>query len=124
MVFEVSHEKIRTFDGLERSASGRWADHELLGRKPLSEFLGPDLDEITFGMRFDVQYGMNPKQEMDRLLDMSRTGKAETLIIGGVPLGMDKWTVRTVKQKWKTVDGRGQLLQAEVDVTLKEYMGR
>lgn len=90
----------------------------------MSEFLGPDLDEITFRMRFDVQYGMNPKQEMDRLLDMSRTGKAETLIIGGVPLGMDKWTVRTVKQKWKTVDGRGQLLQAEVDVTLKEYMGR
>lgn len=90
----------------------------------MSQFLGPDLDEITFRMRFDVQYGMNPKQEMDRLLDMSRSGKVEALIIGGIPLGMDKWTVRNVVQKWKTIDGQGRLLSSEASVTLKEYVGR
>ncbi|USG68381.1 phage tail protein [Brevibacillus ruminantium] len=115
---------MRTFQDFSRSASSRWATHGLLGRKPLSEFLGPELDEISFRMRFDVQQGMNPKQEMDRLLEMCRSGVAETLIIGGIALGMDQWIVKSVKQGWTLVDGAGRLLVGEADVTLEEYMRR
>jgi phage protein U len=124
IVFEVSNQKVRTFNDFSRSASARWADHEIIGRKPLSEFIGPDLDEIKFRMRFDVALGLNPRNELDRLLIKCRTGKPETLVIGGKPLGMFKWTVRQVGQSWKTFDGAGRLLVAEVDVTLKEYMAR
>lgn len=124
IVFEVSHNKIRTFNNFSRSASSRWADHEIEEGKPISEFLGPDLDEISFRMRFDVAYGMNPKTEMDRLLIKCRAGQAETLIVGGIPLGMYKWTIRTVGQDWKYFDGSGRLIVGEVDVTLREYMQR
>ncbi|TGV23874.1 hypothetical protein EN829_044785, partial [Mesorhizobium sp. M00.F.Ca.ET.186.01.1.1] len=64
LIFEVTHEKVRTFDELTRSATARWSKHERFGQKPRSEFLGPDLDSISFKMRFDAQYGVNPKSEM------------------------------------------------------------
>ena len=73
-------------------------------------------------MRFDVQYGMNPRAELDNLLIMSRTGQAEILIIGGKPLGVDKWALTELKQGWSTVDNRGNLLVGTAEVTLKEYI--
>lgn len=122
IVFEVSLEKIRTFSDFKRSSSSRWNAHERFGQKPRSEFLGPNLDEISFVMRFDVSHGMDPKKEMDRLLEWCRSGRAETLIIGGIPIGMDKWVIKSVTQNWKVVDGSGRLLIGEADVTLEEYM--
>jgi phage protein U len=122
IVFEVSLDKMRTFNDLSRSASSRWNAHERFGQKPRNEFLGPNLDQISFVMRFDVQHGMDPKAEMDRLLAWCREGRAETLIIGGIPIGMDQWTIKSVTQNWKVIDGTGKLLVGEANVTLEEYM--
>ncbi|GIO08019.1 hypothetical protein J31TS6_40470 [Brevibacillus reuszeri] len=124
IIFEVSAEKIRTFDDFSRSASSRWTTHEIIGRKPVSEFGGPGLDSISFKMRFDIRYGMNPKAEMDRLLILCRDGRAETLIIGGTAYGMYKWVIKTVKQGLKQFDGSGNVLVGDVDVSLEEYMRR
>ena len=41
--FVVSYGKIRTFSDYGRSVSGRWTKHDLIGRKPVLEFLGPDV---------------------------------------------------------------------------------
>ncbi|MCL6479550.1 MAG: phage tail protein [Peptococcaceae bacterium] len=123
IVFEVSSEKIRTIDDFSRSASGRWAKHEIMGQKPKSEFLGPDLDVISFKMRFDVQFGVNPKAEMDKLLIMCRNGQAETLIVGGNALGVDKWVIKSVTQNWLRFDGSGRCIVGGADVTLEEYVG-
>lgn len=123
IVFEVSAEKMRTLDDFSRSASGRWAIHEIIGQKPKSEFLGPSLDTISFKMRFDVQFGVNPKAEMDKLLIMCRAGHAETLIVGGEILGVDKWVIKEVTQNWLHHDGQGRCIVGEADVKLEEYVG-
>lgn len=122
LIFEVTHEKVRTFDELTRSATARWSKHERFGQKPRSEFLGPDLDSISFKMRFDAQYGVNPKSEMDKLLDLCRSGKADTLIIGGTPIGRDQWVITSVKQSWTAVDNQGRVIVGTADVTMEEYM--
>jgi phage protein U len=122
IVFEVSPETIRTFSDFSRSASSRWSAHERFGQKPRSEFLGPNLDEISFVMRFDARYGMNPKAEMDRLLSWCREGRAEMLIIGGIPVGMDQWVIKSLTQNWIALDGTGKVIVGEADVTLEEYM--
>ncbi|MGG1442165.1 phage tail protein [Brevibacillus laterosporus] len=122
LVFEVSIDKMRPISDLSRSAASRWATHERFGQKPRSEFLGPSLDTIGFTMRFDVRYGMNPKAEMDQLLDWCRSGKAETLIIGGTPFGRDQWVITNIVQKMPVIDGQGRVLVGTADVTLEEYM--
>lgn len=122
MVFEVSADKIRTFDGFTRESSDRWAAHEVIGQKPLSEFSGPGLDKVSFTMRLDAQYGINPRVEMENLLEMSRSGQVARLVIGGKPLGVDRWKITGLLQKWKVTDNQGNLLVAELDVTLEEYV--
>ncbi|WP_025847593.1 phage tail protein [Paenibacillus ehimensis] len=121
MVFEVSAEKIRTFKDFTRTTSDRWASHEIIGDKPKLEFLGPGLDMINFTMRFDVNLGMNPRVEMERLLEMSRSGRAEDLTIGGKSLGVGLWSIKNLVQKWTTVDSMGRVLVGEVEITLEEY---
>jgi phage protein U len=113
---------MRTFDDFSRESSDRWAEHETIKQKPPSEFLGPGLDTISFTMRFDVRFGMNPRVEMEKLLIMSRNGQVETLIIGGKGLGVYKWYITSLKQKWQIVDNRGNVLIGVLDVTLKEYV--
>ncbi len=122
IVFFTSDTAIKTFDSLSRSEQGRWAKHDVIGKKPISEFLGPDLGKISFKMRFDAMYGMNPRKEMDNLLSMVRDGKCYPLIIGGKGLGVSKWSLQSVTQEWKYLDNRGNLLVGEVSVELEEYV--
>jgi len=122
VVFVASADTIRTFEDFSRSSAGRWAKHEIIGQKPKSEYIGPDLDTISFKMRFDVMYGMNPRKEMDALLELARSGKAVPLVIGGKGLGVNKWVVKSVDQEWVRVDNRGNVLVGIANVTLEEYV--
>jgi phage protein U len=125
IIFQVSGNeggKIETFDDFVRTSAERWANHDLIGLKPKSEFLGPGLDKITFSMQFDVSFGMNPRIEMEKLVVMSRSGQVETLIVGGKPLGVNKWKIINLTQSWKTVDNRGNVVSGGLDITLEEYV--
>jgi len=122
VVFVVTAETMRTFQDFVRTSSARWAKHDRIGLKPKSQFLGPDLDGISFTMRFDANYGMNPKEEMDRLLIMNREGEAVDLTIGGKSLGMGLWTITALEQNWDVVDNRGNVLVGTAKITLEEYI--
>jgi len=123
VVFEVSSQRIHTFNDFTREASARFEEHQRILQKPKLEFLGPEADQITFRMRFDVSFGITDvKAEMDKLLRKCREGKAETLLIGGVRYGLYKWVVESVRQTMKVFDGQGRLISGEVEATLREYV--
>lgn len=122
LVFEVSADKIRTFDELSRSAADRWETHAIIGIKPKSEFIGPGLDKISFTMIFDVSFGVDPRAEMDKVLLMSRNGQVNNLTIGNKGLGAYQWKITSVRQSWKVVDNQGNLLRGALDVELEEYV--
>lgn len=50
IMFEVSDEKILTLRNFVRSNSVRFAKNDVLLRKPVSQYIGPDLDKISFEM--------------------------------------------------------------------------
>lgn len=122
VVFEVNDKRIRTFSDFTRSASGRWANHEVLNKKPKSQRIGPGLDTVSFTMRFDVSLGLNPRKEMDRLTELEREGKVMPLIIGGKPLGVGKWKITSVEQSWPVIDNQGNVLVGTVNISLEEYV--
>lgn len=122
VVFVVGPEAIRTFAELSRSSAGRWANHEVLGKKPISQFIGPGLDTVSFTMRFDVRYRINPRKELSKLVDLERAGKAMPLIVGGEGLGVNKWKITSLEQSWEEIDGKGNLLKATATITLEEYL--
>ena len=122
IIFETSDERILTFAGFTRESSTRWATHNLLGRKPGSEFLGPELDVVRFTVTLNGRFGVRPRDEMVRWLVKCRSGTVETLVIGGSALGMYKWAVINVSQMWDVVMNRGEVLSGRVEVELEEYL--
>ncbi|WP_339815082.1 phage tail protein [Paenibacillus sp. FSL R5-0928] len=82
VVFVVSEGAIRTIDEFRRDTSGRWAQHDIIGKKPKKEWLGPGIDSVSFSVQLDARLGLNPRKELDRLTELERAGKALPLIIG------------------------------------------
>lgn len=121
MVSALGGGKIRTFDDFKRSASPRWATHDIIGQKPVSQFIGPGLDQISFSIRFDVRYRINPRDELNRLTRMERAGEVHKLIVGGKAIGVNKWYITSLEQEWQKIDNKGILLVAQAAITLQEY---
>lgn len=121
IIFETSDERILTFTDFKREASSRFATHEVIGKKPTTEYIGPGLDTITFTVHLNGNNGVRPRDEMNKWLEYARTGQAETLVVG-VALGVDKWVVKSVSQAWDVIFNQGELFSGKVDVNLEEYV--
>ncbi len=121
IAFEVSAEKVRTFDRLRRRGGARFATHDVLGKKPVKEFIGPGLESIGFSMFFSVSAGLNPQNEIKKLRELRDKGVPLELVIGGAAVSENLWVIEEVSEDWGPVDNKGNLLFARVDVDLQEY---
>lgn len=122
IVFVASEETMRTFNNFSRSTAARWTVHNIHLDYPRAEYIGPGQDTVTFTMRFDIRYGINPKEEMDRLIEYCRWGRSEHLVIGDASPGVNRWYIESVDQSWDYLDGNGNLIVSNVAVTLKEFI--
>lgn len=122
LVFEASTSTIRTFDDYKRNTKARIATHELIGRKPILEFLGPDVEEITFNMKFYVFFGVNPTAEVQKLRKSCSNGEVMNFILNNQPVGDNKWLIESVGEAVTAWDNMGNIIRSSVDVTLKEYV--
>lgn len=122
VVFVVAEGAVRTIEDFNRSASGRWAQHDILGKKPKKEFLGPGVDSVSFSVRFSAAFGLKPRAELDRLTELERAGKALPLIIGRKGVGVGLWVITSLSQDWTTLDNIGNVVDSQATLTLEEYV--
>ncbi|MDR7318922.1 phage tail protein [Brevibacillus nitrificans] len=122
VVFVASQATIRTIQEFTRNGGSRYAVHEILNQKPKAQWIGPGLDTVSFSMRFDASYGLNPRKELNQLVELERAGKALPLTIGGEGMGVYLWTITSLEQKWDHIDNQGNLLIASANISLKEYV--
>ena len=120
LTFETSEKRIRTFDAFKRKTGAKFEEHAIIGLKPKLEFTAPGLDDISFQVVFSAYLGLNPAKEIDSLREIVQKGEYHPLIIGGKTLG--KFVVESVAEAWNHVDNKGNLLDAAVDISLKEYI--
>lgn len=121
IAFVVTQEKMRTFTEFTRNNAPRFATHEIINKKPKQQFLGPGIDTVTFTIMFTVMMKMNPRKEMDALVEMERSGKAFPLTIGGKRVGTNLFVITQLSQAWNTFDSKGHILTSSVNITLGEY---
>lgn len=122
ITFEVSAKVVKTFQDLSRTEAGRWSTQDIVQRKPSLEFLGPGLGTVSFKMKFNAALGVNPRKETDNLIRMAREGKVVPFVLGGKRVGVAKWAVKSVDVDYKYVDNRGNVIIAEANVSLEEYV--
>lgn len=119
--FVVSYGKIRTFSDYGRSGSGRWAKHDLIGRKPVMEFLGPDVEKVSMKIQLRTDHGINPESELERLRKMRDTCAVFPFILGGAPVSDNYWLLEDIGENVSYWRAGGKILSVSVDITLTEY---
>lgn len=121
-VFEVSGDIAKTFQEITEKSSGRWAEHETINTAPLSEFLGPGLDELGLTIVFTTMLGVDPQESYDALRTAVRKGEYYPLILGGFPLSGNFWRLTDISGTSTVFGPRdGKAIWMELDVTAKEY---
>ena len=121
IVFEVSSQKVLTFDELNRRNTARFAEHNTLLRKPISQFSGPGLDNIDLKIILHSHLGVNPQAEFNKLINIQRSGQAVTLIIGRQVLGVFRWRIENIGITYEKIDPDGFCRESEVNLSLREY---
>ena len=112
ITFEVSSNKI---------VSARWQAHSLLGKKPKSEFLGPDADETTLTVVLSAEHGVKPRATLEKLENAVASGTVDYLVIGGKIVGKNKVYLESMSEEWNCVWNKGELVKATVELVFKEY---
>ena len=120
MIFEASSDLVRTFSELQQKNSARYAEHEVIGKKPLLEVLGPGLEEISFKLQLMSSLGVKPDEEVKVLQEMRDAGEVGQLIFGEIKIG--KFVIVDLSQQEGPRDRHGAPTWIEVELTIKEYV--
>jgi phage protein U len=119
IVFEVSADKVLTWQEAKRTESARWATHEVYMGKPKKEFIGPGLSRIDLPVRLDSSLGVSPRDVIRQMREQMQQGNALQFTVGGQFVG--DFSIENMGDAWKHMSGSGVLLVAAVDLTLEEY---
>ena len=122
ITFEVSDKKVLTFTNLSRTVKGRWTQHNIIESKPKSEFLGPDLDGLTFKVSLSAMHGVRPRKTLEKIEKAVRKGTVMNFVVGGKKVGSNSWVITSVSEAWNCVYSKGELVTADVNLTLQEYV--
>lgn len=120
ITFEVSADRIRTWNDARRSADARWHAHEVYAGKPVKEFLGPGDEKVTLQVRLDADRGIDVPAELRDLREQRDIGAQHPLIIGGELQG--DFYLKGISEQWKRTDKNGVVIVAIVDLAFEEYV--
>lgn len=124
LVFEVSSAKVLTYDDYKRESKARYAKHELINQTTVLEYLGAELEEISFKMTFTTMLNVNPIEEAQKVRNMCLEGVADYFILGNRVVGDNLWVIESVGEEATSWDNRGNILASSVNVKMLEYVPR
>ena len=121
IVFTVAPDYMLTPTEYEREGAGRWAEHDLLMRKPVSQFGGAGLEKLSFTIILDAAHGIEVADRLEKLRVMRDTGAVFPLILGGKPVSQCCWRLDSLKEAGHYWTPDGKLIQCKAALTLTEY---
>ena len=119
--FEVSNYKVLTFREFKREGGAKYATHEVIGQPPKLEFLHREPTKISLEIDLLADLGIEPGEEMQKIIEMCNEGVANYLIIGGEVFGDCEWVIEDFSETVKHYDGQGKVIAGKVSLKLQEY---
>ncbi len=116
--FVCSSSIVLTFKDLSREVSARWAHHEVIGRKPVHEWVGDNAQRVTFKIRFDSSLNSPPALGLLLLRKMLESHEPQRLLLG--PEYMGKFILESISEERRFHTGLGVCQVAEASITLTE----
>ena len=121
VVFEVSADKILTFDGLQFSKKANYAEHAIHARKGLLEFTGFSAVTASMNIALNADLGVNPLEELAKLNGIFERHEAVFFILDGKPQGDGLWVIESMSLKYDYLSNTGVPKIIEVSLNIKEY---
>lgn len=122
VIFTMSQKKMETVNDMIWSSGAKWEEHNRHLKEPLLEFVGREADEISFTIHLSVFLGIDPMEEITRLFEYERNGTLLPLVLGEHSYGKYLWAVTSTQRTLNYFDGAGNLISADVDLSLKSYV--
>ena len=122
ITFEVSSKRVRTFQNMSQTVKGRWATHEVIGGKPVSEFLGPGLRAMTLTIHLSSSLGVKPRTIIENIEKAVEKGTPFPFVLGGKKVGSYKWVITDMSETWDVIIKDGWLVSAKLNLTIAEYV--
>lgn len=122
IVFEVSSEKILTFDGLSFSQKANYAEHSIHGRKSVLEYTGTSATSVSMNITLNSALGIDTIEELEGLKEIFSSHQAVSFVLDGKPQGEGLWVIESLGTNYNFLDNRGRPQIIEVSLTLKEYI--
>lgn len=122
--FHVSKNEVKTIEGLKWETSSKFEVHDRHLKDDLLEFVGTEPGTMSFSVYISVFLGVNPMQEIVKLLNAERKGLTMPLVIGEKAYGKYRWVITKTSKSLERFDNKGNLLVAKVDISLTEYVQR
>lgn len=119
--FYIANDAVHTFKDFKFSASGRYQQHELIGRKSIVEVIGRKASGASFEITLSEYLGVSVKDTVYKLRDLMENGYAVPLVIGNEPIGDYLWVVESYTVTGELYGRSGELISAKVSVNLLEY---
>lgn len=120
--FKVSSETVQTISNAKWTGTAKFSTHQRSGGDALTEFVGNEPDKFTFDMVLSAFLGVDPMECVDKINTYRREGRALPLVIGDRSYGQYRWTITSSSVSLQTTDGKGNVLEAKLSVTLQEYL--
>lgn len=121
IVFEVSTEKVLTFNKMTQTVKGRWALQEPILGKPYPEFLGPGQRTISLPVYLSVMHGVKPRKIMEQIESAVENGTPYPLVIGNKKVGSYQWVITDMSEIWGEIIRDGNLVSVNLTLSLSEY---
>lgn len=109
---------VLTYKDVSREISTRWAHHEVIGRKPVHEWVGDEAQRVSFKVRFDSSLNAPPTMGLFLLRKMLEKHEPQILLLG--PEYMGKFILESISEERRFHTGLGICQVAEASITLTE----
>jgi hypothetical protein len=108
---------------MSKTVTARWGDHAIHLDKPLLEYSGPQLIELSFKMELVKPFTADPLGTIIVLEEIMDLAIPLPLIVGMKPMGrgFSLFVLTSLKHQMKYFYRGGGLMGASVEVELKEY---
>ena len=122
ITFQTSDQRILTFSGMTQKVSGKYAKHSIQGQTDRPEFTGPGNRSVSFKIVLNVMLGIRPREVLNSIEAAVESGEAEYLVIGGRPVGNNRFYISSVSEAYDVVLAGGEIASATLNVTMEEYV--
>ncbi|CAB5521246.1 Phage protein U [Pseudomonas putida] len=118
---KIEFEVAGGFTGLEQRGSANWAEHNLIQGKPLLEWVGESLDELTFTMALHPWLG-DPEAQL-RILAEAKSKHDPLAFVLGSGKYVGNFVIVDINNALRRTSADGRPYATDVQISLKEYAG-